>query len=140
MDNYMVFLAQEETTRRLLGSAFDHWYELNDLDLDLINGTVSASALRDGVNGAIPSDILTSEIIDKCGLSFYPVSNPRVIGKDALENLADDNLIGARSDAEDLRSWLKYASDNCKKRTDLWKAWREKMQTQAGLLLEEDAS
>ena len=47
-DKYVYFMAEEETARRLLGIAFDHWHPMKSLDLT-INSSISVDVLRKSV-------------------------------------------------------------------------------------------
>ena len=125
-DKYVYFMVEEETARRLLGTAFDHWYPMSKLDLE-VDSTFVTESVRKGVLAAIPSKSSVDEIVAKCGLSLYPVGNPREYGELALADLENGKVGSARFHAWELRNWMKKAADNCKKRVDLMKHLREEM-------------
>ena len=131
MDNYVFFLLQEEAARRLLGSAFKHGSVLKDLDLDPGSSiSVPPAELRPKILEAIPSEALVREIVEKCGISLLPVQDPILYGKDALKNLDENGVGGARLDLQFLRRWLKKAADTCADRVDLMKEMRKEMEAE----------
>ena len=131
MDNYVFFLLQEEAARRLLGSVFEHGSVLKDLNLNSDSPiSVSIAELRTKIPEAIPSEALVRKIIEKCGISLYPVRNPISHGKNALKNLDENGVDGARLDLLPLRKWLKKAAKACADRMDLMKGMREDMEVE----------
>ena len=129
-DKYVFFLTQEETALRLLGAAFDHRIALDDMDLGR-RSSISPAELRQRVLEAKPNDVLVREIIEKCGLSLYPVGQPVASADKAIEDLDTDYLLGAKLAAGELREWMKRATDRCKERLDLMRELRKRMQTAA---------
>ena len=138
-DKYVYFLAEEETARRLLGTAYDHWYPMSKFDLNA-DSSLSVVALREGVLKAIPDKSLLDDIVAKCGLSLYPVENPIDYGKSALSELEDGNIASARFKASELRQWTKNAADSCKRRVGLMKQLKEKMGRHVEVVPVEDES
>ena len=138
-DKYVYFLVEEETARRLLGVAFDHWHPMRDLDLSR-DSTISIEELRESVKKAIPNKSSVDQIVEKCGLSLYPVRNPIEDGQSALADLENGNILLAKFHAGDLRAWMKKGADSCKERVDLMKRLRGEMESHMELVLAQDES
>lgn len=130
-DNYVFFLTQEEAVRRLLGTAFDHWYALRNMDLAM-RSSIDTAELRQAVLDATPSDVLAREITEKCGVSLYPVGEPIAYASKAIRDLDNGDLSSAKWAAADLRQWMDRATKACDRRLDLMRELRKRMRTEAG--------
>lgn len=138
-DKYVYFLREEETARRLLGIAFDHWYPMRELNLD-VNSTISIEVLRDSVRKAIPNKSSVEAIVEKCGLSLYPVKNPIEDGQSALTELEKGGISRAKVHAKDLRRWMEKGEKKCEKRMSLMTRLRVEMEKHMGVVIEQDES
>lgn len=131
-EKFVYFIEQEEIARRLLGSTFDAYYPLSELDLS-IESNINGGLLKIAIEAATLGQVDVSLIIQNCGVSLYPVQNPREIAKLAIQHIEENNLLGARLAADNLRRWLKSASDDCNQRLVLMSDIRSTMQLEANL-------